>query len=249
MEKAEIEKLYNQAKCRLDVNDPDLDCVTNLICYGFLLIKYADKSNRNQLVREFDEHCFKATNFFDGPAGQGNAPQDRVAIVKDGAAWVNRVKQWVITGLSGQLDPKEFEYLCDKQRELMARCKIMYTISMEKSKSSLLKEIKQAIEARKASGKAGDIKNRQPAERGGKTKVTIVAIIISLFIICAFELSVWLMPFTLFAWLKNHSRSHGIQGSAICLIPCLIFGFFKPRWRKWWWGTAIAFLVGLLTLL
>jgi hypothetical protein len=162
MEKAEIEKLYNQAKCRLDVNDPDLDCVTNLICYGFLLIKYADKSNRNQLVREFDEHCFKATNFFDGPAGQGNAPQDRVAIVKDGAAWVNSVKQWVITGLSGQLDPKEFEYLYDKQRELMARCKIMYTISMEKSKSSLLKEIKQAIEARKASGKVGETS-------GGKT--------------------------------------------------------------------------------
>jgi hypothetical protein len=90
---------------------------------------------------------------------------------------------------------------------------------------------------------------KKPTETGRKTKVTIVAIIISLLIICAFELSVWLMPFTPFTWLKNHPQSYGIQGSAICLIPCLIFGFFKPRWRKWWWGTAIAFLVGLLTLL
>jgi hypothetical protein len=85
-------------------------------------------------------------------------------------------------------------------------------------------------------------------EQGAKR--IIAALLISLLIICAFILSVWLIPFTPFTWLRNHPNSYGIQGSIICLIPSFIFGFFKPDWRKWCWGTAaIAFLVGLLSLL
>ena len=92
--------------------------------------------------------------------------------------------------------------------------------------------------------KAGDAEKEQSAKK------IIAALLISLLIICAFILSVWLIPFLPFTWVINHPRSYGIQGSIICLIPCLIFGIFKPKWRKWCWGTAaIAFLVGLLSLL
>jgi hypothetical protein len=90
----------------------------------------------------------------------------------------------------------------------------------------------------------------QPAGTERNTKRIVAAFLISLLIICAFILSVWLIPFTPFTWFRNHPHSYGIQGSIICLIPSFIFGFFKPDWRKWCWGTAaIAFLVGLLSLL
>jgi hypothetical protein len=88
---------------------------------------------------------------------------------------------------------------------------------------------------------------QNPAETGGNAKRLVSAVLISSIMILLFELSVYFGPIT---WVKNHPRSYGIQGSVICLIPCLIFGFLKPRWRKWCWGTAaIAFLVGLLSLL
>jgi hypothetical protein len=77
-------------------------------------------------------------------------------------------------------------------------------------------------------------------------KRTIAAILISLIMILLFELFVYFGPVT---WFRNHPHSYGIQGSIICLILCLIFGIFKPRWRKWYWGAAIAFLVGLVSLL
>ncbi len=87
--------------------------------------------------------------------------------------------------------------------------------------------------------------NRQLKEK--PVKRTIVAILISLILIVLFGLFVHLGPVT---WFRNHAHTYGIQGSIICLIPCLIFGFLKPRWRKWCWGTAaIALLVGLLSLL
>jgi hypothetical protein len=176
MEKAEIEKVYNRTKFKLDRNDPELDCVTNLIYYGFLLIIHANKSNQNQLAREFDEHCFTATNFFKGAAVSGNAPQDRVAIVKDGAVWVNNVKEWVITGLSGRLAPKEFEppygrieHLYSQQRELMARCNIMYKISIEESKNILLKKIEEA--GQKASGEVEETGGNATPAKGWGIKV------------------------------------------------------------------------------
>jgi hypothetical protein len=96
-------------------------------------------------------------------------------------------------------------------------------------------------------GETEDIKNQKSAETEGNAKSIVAAIVISFVMILLFELSVY---FGLVTWVKNHPRSYGIQGSVICLIPCLIFGFLKPRWRKWCWGTAaIAFLVGLLSLL
>ena len=112
--------------------------------------------------------------------------------------------------------------------------------------------IERAFECVKAQhqsgGKAGDAE--KPAETKQNTKATVVAVIISLIIICIFLLSVWLIPFTPFTWLKDHPNSYGLQGSVICLITCLVVGFFKPQWRKWWWGGAIiAFLGVLLSLL
>jgi hypothetical protein len=95
-----------------------------------------------------------------------------------------------------------------------------------------------------------DLAKLKPAETERNAKRGISAILISLIVICVFELSVWLMPFTPFIWLKNHPNSYGIQGSIVCLVPCLIFGFFKPRWRNWCWGTAgLAFLGLILSLL
>lgn len=91
---------------------------------------------------------------------------------------------------------------------------------------------------------------KHPAETKQNRKTTIVAIIISLFIICIFVLSVRFIPLTLLTWLKNHPNSYGLQGSIIFLIPCLIVGLFKPQYRKWCWGVgAIAFIVLLLSLM
>jgi hypothetical protein len=96
-----------------------------------------------------------------------------------------------------------------------------------------------------------ELRNTLPnSGTAGGTKGTAVSILISLLIICTFVISVWYIPFTPFTWIKNHPHSLGIQGSIICLIPCLFFGLFEPRWRKWCWGFAfISFLVGLLLLL
>jgi len=87
-------------------------------------------------------------------------------------------------------------------------------------------------------------------ETGQNAKRIIAGILISLLIICAFVLSVWLIPFTPFTWFRNHPHSYGIQGSIICLIPCLVFAIFKSGWRKWCLGVAgLAFLGVLLSLL
>lgn len=84
-------------------------------------------------------------------------------------------------------------------------------------------------------------------EKEQNAKRIIAAILISLIMILLFEFFVYRGSVT---WLKNHPRSYGIQGSVIFLIPCLIFGFFKPAWRKWCWGTAsLAFLALILSLL
>jgi len=90
----------------------------------------------------------------------------------------------------------------------------------------------------------------KPAKTEQNRKRTIVSIIISLFIIFIFVLSLRFIPFTPFTWLKNHPNSYGLQGSIIFLIPCLIVGLFKPQSRKWCWGVgAIAFIVLLLSLM
>jgi len=92
-----------------------------------------------------------------------------------------------------------------------------------------------------------ELEEIKPAEPEQGAKRIIAAILISFIMILLFELFVYLGPVT---WFRNHPHSYGIQGSIDCLILCLIFGIFKPGWRKWCWGTAaIAFLVGLLSLL
>ena len=131
MEKAEINALYKKNKFKLDVDDPELECTTNLIYYGFILVSYGNQSNRGELYREFVEHSLTAIRFFEHHSTKGNAPQDRVAIVKDGAAWVNDVRQWVNSGLFGQFNPNLIDDLFDRQAELIARCKIMSTITIE----------------------------------------------------------------------------------------------------------------------
>lgn len=93
-----------------------------------------------------------------------------------------------------------------------------------------------------SSGKAG---NKSQTMQNAKR--IIAATLVSFILILSFELFIHLKPVT---WITKHPHSYGIQGSIICLILCLIIGCFKPGWRKWCWGTAaIAFLVGLLSLL
>jgi len=92
-----------------------------------------------------------------------------------------------------------------------------------------------------------ELSSEKPAGTEQKAKKILFPMSISLILIVLFILLVYKLPFT---WIVNHQRSYGIQGSIICLIPCLIFGFFNPRWRKWCWGGAgLALLVGLLSLL
>lgn len=89
----------------------------------------------------------------------------------------------------------------------------------------------------------------KPTEAGRNTKTTIGAIIISLSVICIFALSVWLIPFTPFAWLKNHPHSYGLQGGIVFLIISLVVGLLKPQRRNWCWGVAgLAFVVLILSL-
>jgi hypothetical protein len=105
--------------------------------------------------------------------------------------------------------------------------------------TGLLRSIEENIQAELAPVK--------PAETEQNAKRIIAAIFISLILILLFELFVYSGPVT---WFRNHPRTYGIQGSIICLIPCLIFGLLQPRWRKWCWRTAaLALLVGLLSLL
>jgi len=145
MEITQIDEEYNRIKFRLNVNDPELECVTNLICYGFLLINHVDKSNRHQLSREFEKRCFIATKFFESSAVSGNDPQDRIALVRDGSAWVSDVKRWVNAGLFGRCAPDRINYLYDQQRELIARCKIMAIISIDEIKADLVKIIRDKL--------------------------------------------------------------------------------------------------------
>ncbi len=91
---------------------------------------------------------------------------------------------------------------------------------------------------------------QKPAETEQNRKTTIVAIIISLFIIIIFVLSLRFIPFTPFTWLKNHPDSYGLQGGTIFLIVFSIFGLCKRQWRKFCWGVALlALLVLILSLL
>ena len=145
MEMTQIDEEYNRTKFRLNVDDPELECVTNLICYGFLLISHVDKSNRHQLSKEFEKRCFIATEFFKSSAVSGNDPQDRVALVRDGSAWVSDVKRWVDAGLFGRFAPNRIHYLYDKQRELMALCEIMTIISIDEMKADLVKIIRDKL--------------------------------------------------------------------------------------------------------
>jgi len=89
--------------------------------------------------------------------------------------------------------------------------------------------------------------SENPMETEQKAKRILIATAVSLILIIVFELLVYKLPVT---WVINHPNSYGIQGSTICLIPCLIVGFCKPAWRKWCWGAALlAFLAVLLSLL
>lgn len=87
-----------------------------------------------------------------------------------------------------------------------------------------------------------DLTRQKPSETKQNHKTTIIAIIISLFIICIFEFLVHIVPLT---WLKNHPNSYALQGSIICLIPCLILALFKPR-SRWWWGSVFFALLAVL---
>jgi hypothetical protein len=88
------------------------------------------------------------------------------------------------------------------------------------------------------------------AETGQDTKRMIGAIIISLLVVCIFELSVWFAPVTPFSWLKNHPNSYGLQGAIVFLVPCIFVGLLKRQYRKWCWGVGlVALLVLILSLL
>ena len=91
-----------------------------------------------------------------------------------------------------------------------------------------------------------DISANKPTETKQNHKTTIIAIIISLFIICIFEFLVNIIPLT---WLKNHPNSYALQSSISCLIACFIFRLCKPKWRKLCWACALIALGVLLSQL
>ncbi|HIJ71871.1 MAG TPA: hypothetical protein HPP87_10985 [Planctomycetes bacterium] len=84
----------------------------------------------------------------------------------------------------------------------------------------------------------------KPAEtEQTNAKSTFLAVLFSFLGILAFVLWVHRIPIT---WLKDHPHGPGLQGSIIFLIPCLVVGYFKPKYRKWCWGAAALSLVVLI---
>jgi len=140
--------------------------------------------------------------------------------------------------ITSQVKPSD-KHLCEWWGKLKDICRGAQTSTGSLDPVGEIRNISEACRTRE-----------KPAETGQNAKATIVAVIISLIIICIFLLSVWLIPFTPFTWLKDHPNSYGLQGSTICLITCFVLGLFKPQRRKLYWGGAIiAFLGVLLSLL
>ena len=78
-------------------------------------------------------------------------------------------------------------------------------------------------------------------------KSTFLSVLVSFLGILAFILWIHRIPI---AWIKDHPNGLGLQGSIIFLIPCLVVGYFKPKYRKWCWGVgALSFLVLIISLL
>jgi hypothetical protein len=133
-----------------------------------------------------------------------------------------------------------WEYYYYPNREHTYRC----LTATAQEKLSTLNFALEDVKTDCAKKEPTEVSGRQPEH---KAKSIIVPIIISLIVVFLFQLFVYIVPVT---WVINHPNSYGIQGSIICLIPCLIVGFFKPTWRKWFWaGAVLAFLAVLLSLI
>jgi len=89
-----------------------------------------------------------------------------------------------------------------------------------------------------------DLTDKTPAEtEQTNAKSTFLAVLVSFLGILAFILWVHLLPITC---LKDHPKGTGLQCGIILLTPCLVVGYFKPKYRKWCWGSAILPIVVLI---
>ncbi len=238
------------------IEDPDLCHTANLLALAIAIVVYVEEEkttegDKKKLLNLFEKECEKAKLYLKKSANfqarhvQGVPPDSGNARFEN--PYPRIVQGWLKNSLSGTPDWGKLYNHIELQ---LVMFKQGYTDWWNKVKSicrraeTTVGSFDVVSEIRKTSEEFGA---KKPAETKQNVKRIIAAILISLILILLFELFVYFGPVT---WFRNHPHTYRIQGSIICLIPCLILGFFKPRWRKWCWGTAaIAFLVGLLTSL
>jgi len=149
-----------------------------------------------------------------------------------------------IRSLEKMLDKKDDKTIrrrCDNLKNLIKELQDIVSDSTSKRDSY----IKVTNRLDDLIGELNELSELKPAETVQNRKATISAIIISFIMILLFELLVHVGPLS---WFKNHPNSYSLQGSIICLIPCVVVGFLKPQWRKWCWGSSVAFVVLILSL-
>lgn len=151
----------------------------------------------------------------------------------------------------GQFDrefKRELESYFIKDKTLPATNNVLITISekmireLKCIKAKLEYEQEQIVHIAKMASQ--DLTTEKPAEtEQTNAKSTFLSALVSFLGILAFILCVHRIPIT---WLKDHPHGLGLQGSIIFLIPCLVVGYFKPKYRKCCWGAAALSLVVLI---
>jgi len=214
--------------------DPEIDRVANLPHIALATILDARRNKYSlcqiaQLQKLFEKECIEAKGFFGGTGRKTIElpPSERIDFVKSETAWVDTVSEWFRQNWSGPINLNDWKGLHDQLISLIEVHDVMWSISIETIKQKAKLVLKEVL--------------RQPAEtEQTNAKSTFL---VSFLGILAFILWVHLLPIT---WIKDHPHGLGLQGSIIFLIPCLVVGYFKPKYRKWCWGGAALSLVVLI---
>ena len=146
------------------------------------------------------------------------------------------------------------EKIKEEQAQLTLRQKEIELESLEKLKNKEKERAERATKEVEKERMAKEDAEKQTTEgvsniRKAEKTITVYAVIaasaISIIFITIFEIFAYWLPWN---WLRNHPNSYGLQGSFDILIILAIFGFFRPKWRKWCWGSSGFFVVIILIL-
>jgi hypothetical protein len=143
-----------------------------------------------------------------------------------------KAEQAQLTLRQKEIELESLEKLKNKEKERAERA----TKEVEKERMAKEDAEKQTTEG---------VSNIRKAEKTITVYAVIAASAISIIFITIFEILAYWLPWN---WLRNHPSSYSLQGSFDVLIILAIFGFFRPKWRKWCWGSSGLFVVIILIL-